>query len=431
MIERYTFPEMAKLWSEENKFATWLKIELAVCEVKAETGEIPRVALTNIKKLAAFDLPRIAEIEAEVNHDVIAFLTNVSENVGPDSKYIHLGLTSSDILDTALGYLMKQAGLAIREKLSSVSAILAEMAPKYKGALCIGRTHGVHAEPTVFGLKLALWYSEFRRDLKRLDAAIDDIAVGKLSGAVGNFAHIEPEIEQLVCKRLGLSAAPVSTQVVQRDRHAHFLAVLAIIGGTIEKIATEIRNLQRTEILELEEGFGLGQKGSSAMPHKKNPITCERLVGLSRILRANAMAAMENMALWHERDITHSSVERVIIPDSTTLLHYMLEKLRQVLSNLIINTDNMKRNLELTRGLVFSQRLLLALTERMKTREEAYRVVQELAMKSWKEGLDFRDLAGSSPEAKKYLKPKEIESLFDYGYFTRRADEIIRRALES
>jgi adenylosuccinate lyase len=429
MIERYTLPEMAGLWSEENKFATWLKVELAVCAVRAERGDIPRDAMANIKKKAAFDPQRISEIEAEVNHDVIAFLTNVAEHVGPDSKYIHVGLTSSDILDTALGHLMKQAGLAIRKKLSAVTDLVAEMAPRYEETLCIGRTHGVHAEPTVFGLKLALWYTEFRRDIKRLDAAIKEVAVGKLSGAVGNFAHIEPEIEEQVCRRLSLSAAEVSTQVIQRDRHAHFMSVLAIIGGTIEKVATEIRNLQRTEILELEEGFGRGQKGSSAMPHKKNPITCERLAGLARVLRADAMAAMENMALWHERDITHSSVERIIIPDATILLHYMLERLHNILSNLVVNADNMRNNLELTRGLIFSQRVLLALTERMKTREEAYQAVQELAMNSWKEKLDFKELVKNSPIIRKHLKPKEIESLFEYEYFGRRAGEIIRRAV--
>jgi adenylosuccinate lyase len=429
MIDRYTLSEMGELWSERNKFATWLRVELAICEVRAERGEIPRKAFANIRKKAAFDPRRILEIEAEVNHDVIAFLTNVAENVGPDSKYIHVGLTSSDILDTALGYLMRQSGLAIRKKLLAVSDLLRKMAPRHKNTLCIGRTHGVHAEPTVFGLKLALWYSEMQRNLKRLDAAIDEIAVGKLSGAVGNFAHIEPEIEKLVCKKLGLTAARVSTQVIQRDRHAYFLSTLAVIGGTIEKIATEIRNLQRTEILELEEGFSRGQKGSSAMPHKKNPITCERLAGLARVLRGNAMAAMENMALWHERDITHSSVERVIIPDSTILLHYMLDKLHHILSNLVINTDNMKRNLELTRGLIFSQRVLLGLTERMKTREEAYRTVQELAMKSWRERLDFKELVRGSPSVRKYLKASEIERLFDYKYYSSRAGEVIRRAV--
>jgi adenylosuccinate lyase len=429
MIERYTLPEMARLWSEDNKFATWLVVEIAVCEVQAERGEIPAAALANIKKNAAFDSRRIAEIEAKVNHDVIAFLTDVAEHVGPDSKYIHMGLTSSDVLDTALGYLMKKAGLAIRDKLSAVAELLRKMAPRHKDTLCIGRTHGVHAEPTVFGLKLALWYSECRRDLRRLQAAIEEISVGKLSGAVGNFAHIEPSVEKLICERLGLAAADVSTQVIQRDRHANFLATLAVIGGTVEKIATEIRNLQRTEILELEEGFGGGQKGSSAMPHKRNPITCERLAGLARVLRANAMAAMENMALWHERDITHSSVERIIIPDSTTLLHYMLDRLQHILSQLVIKADNMRRNLELTRGLVFSQRVLLALTEKMKTREEAYRVVQEVAMESWREGRDFRELIRRSPEVAKYLEAKEIESCFDYAYFTRRAEEIIERAI--
>jgi adenylosuccinate lyase len=430
MISRYTLPEMAKLWSEENKFATWLKVEIAVCEAKADKGQIPKSALAAIKKRAAFDSDRIAAIEAEVNHDVIAFLTNVAENVGPDSKYIHLGLTSSDILDTSLGYMMKQSGLEIKKKLSAVSELLRNMAPKYKDTLTIGRTHGVHAEPTVFGLKLALWYTETVRDLNRLDAVIKDISVGKLSGAVGNFAHIEPEVEALVCKKLGLTPAEVSTQVIQRDRHAHFLAVLAIIGGTVEKIATEIRNLQRTEILELEEGFSKGQKGSSAMPHKKNPITCERLAGLARILRGNALAGMENMPLWHERDITHSSVERIIIPDSTTLLHYMLHKLHGILTNLVINSDRMRQNLELTHGLVFSQRVLLALTEKMPSREEAYRVVQNLAMKSWNEQLDFKGLIKESVEIRKYLKVKEIDTLFDYAYYTRRAEEVIRRAIK-
>jgi adenylosuccinate lyase len=429
MIARYSLPEMATLWSEENKFATWLKVELAVCEVKTEKGQIPKSALAAIKKNAAFDPDRIAAIEAEVNHDVIAFLTNLAENVGPESKYIHLGLTSSDILDTSLGLLMKQSGLEIRKKLRAVAGLLREMAPKYKDALTIGRTHGVHAEPTVFGLKLALWYTETLRDLKRLDAAIKEISVGKLSGAVGNFAHIEPDVERKVCKNLGLTAAEVSTQVIQRDRHAHFLAVLAVIGGTVEKIATEIRNLQRTEILELEEGFSRKQKGSSAMPHKKNPITCERLAGLARVLRGNALAGLENMPLWHERDITHSSVERIIIPDSTTLLHYMLDKLYNVLLNLIINTDRMRRNLEISRGLVFSQRVLLALTEKMPSREAAYRTVQDLAMKSWNEGLDFRKLIRNSREVRKYLGVKEIDTLFDYGYYTRRAGEVIRRAI--
>jgi adenylosuccinate lyase len=429
MIERYTLPEMARLWSDENKYATWLRVELAVCEVQAGKGEIPKQALANIKRKAAFDPIRIAAIEAEVNHDVIAFLTNVAENVGSDSKYIHVGLTSSDILDTSMGLLMKEAGILVKKKLKTVADLLREMAQRYKDALQIGRTHGVHAEPTVFGLKLALWYTETVRDLKRLDSAIKEVAVGKLSGAVGNFAHIEPDVEELVCKKLGLTPAEVSTQVVQRDRHAYFLSVLAIIGGTVEKIATEIRNLQRTEILELEEGFSKGQKGSSAMPHKKNPITCERLAGLSRVLRGNALAGMENIALWHERDITHSSVERIIIPDSTILLHYMLDKLHYVLSNLVINTDRMRANLEITRGLVFSQRVLLALTERMPSREEAYKIVQNLAMKSWKQGIDFRTLVKKSPDITKFLKGKEIDSLFDFSYYTRRADEVIERAI--
>lgn len=428
MISRYTMPEMADLWSDENKFATWLKVEIAVCEAMAERGEIPAAAVSVIKQKADFDIDRITAIEAEVDHDVIAFLTNVAENVGKESKYIHVGLTSSDILDTALACQMKQAGLLIKKKLKSIADFLRAEAPRYKSAVCIGRTHGVHAEPTVFGLKLALWYTETDRNLKRLDSAVKDVATGKISGAVGNFANTDLELEEAVCKKLGLEAAKVSTQVVQRDRHAHFLSVLAIIGGTVEKIATEIRNLQRTEILELEEGFAKGQKGSSAMPHKRNPITCERLAGLARVLRANSMAAMENMALWHERDITHSSVERIILPDSTILLHYMLDRLYHTLSNLKINTERMKKNIELTRGLVFSQRVLLALTEKMPSREEAYELVQSLAMKSWDEGASFRTLLKSSSGVRKYLNPKEIDTLFDITYYTRKAVKIINRA---
>ncbi len=421
---------MTDLWSDQNKYAVWLKVEIAVCQARAERGELPSSIVDAIRKKAGFDVARIDQIEAEVNHDVIAFLTSLAEHVGEESKYIHVGLTSSDILDTSLAYLMKQAGLEIKTKMESAAGLLREMAFRYKDTPCIGRTHGVHAEPTVFGLKLALWYSEMSRGLSRLDRAIEGIAVGKLSGAVGNFANIDPEIEKLVCSRLGLAPAPVSTQVIQRDRHAYYLSVLAIIGGTIEKIATEIRNLQRTEILELEEGFAKGQKGSSAMPHKKNPITCERLAGLARILRANSMAAMENMALWHERDITHSSVERVIIPDSTTLLHYMLEKLIGILKNLEINEDNMMKNLKLTRGLVYSQRVLLALTDKMPSREEAYKIVQTLAMRSWENKSDFKDLLKSSSEVMKYLNPKEIDTLFDISYYTGRAGEIIKRACD-
>lgn len=428
MIGRYTLPEMANLWSDENKFATWLKVEIAVCEARAERGEIPAAAVSLIKQKADFDIDRIAAIETKVDHDVIAFLTNVAENVGNESKYIHVGLTSSDILDTSLACQMKQAGILIKKKLKAVADLLKAEAPRYKSAVCIGRTHGIHAEPTVFGLKLALWYTETARNLKRLDSAIKDVATGKISGAVGNFANTDPELEEAVCKKLGLKAAKVSTQVVQRDRHAHFLSVLAIIGGTVEKIATEIRNLQRTEIQELEEGFAKGQKGSSAMPHKRNPITSERLAGLARILRANSMAAMENMALWHERDITHSSVERIIIPDSTILLHYMLDRLYNTLSNLKINTDRMKKNIELTRGLVFSQRVLLALTEKMPSREEAYELVQSLAMKSWDKGASFRTLLKSSSGVRKYLNPKEIDTLFDISYYTRKAAKIINRA---
>jgi adenylosuccinate lyase len=429
MIDRYTLPEMADLWSDRNKFDTWLKVEIAVCENRARMGEIPADAVSVIKEKASFDIDRISAIEAEVDHDVIAFLTNLAENIGPESRFVHLGLTSSDVLDTSLGYLMKQAGILIREKLTAVADLLRKIAPRHKNTVCIGRTHGVHAEPTVFGLKLALWYSEMTRNLARLDGAIREVAVGKISGAVGNFANTNPKLEEAVCKKLGLKPARVSTQVVQRDRHATFLSVLAIVGGTVEKIATEIRSLQRTEILELEEGFSKGQKGSSAMPHKKNPVTCERLAGLARVLRANSMAAMENMALWHERDITHSSVERIIIPDSTILLHYMLDKLYRVLSGMKIDKARMRENVELTKGLVFSQRVLLSLTGKMASREEAYKLVQDLAMKSWEEKSDFKSLLKGSTRVRKYLSAKEIDTIFDISYYTRRAGEIIDRAI--
>lgn len=429
MIGRYTLPEMSDLWSEQNKFATWLKVEIAVCEARARRGEIPSDVISVIKKKAGFDIDRISAIEAEVNHDVIAFLTNLAEYIGPESRFVHLGLTSSDVLDTSLGYLMKQAGFLIREKLMAVAELLRRIAPQHKDTVCVGRTHGVHAEPTVFGLKLALWYSEMVRNLVRLDGAIKEVAVGKISGAVGNFANTDPELEEIVCRKLGLKPARVSTQVVQRDRHASLLSVLAIIGGTVEKIATEIRSLQRTEILELEEGFAKGQKGSSAMPHKKNPITCERLAGLARVLRANSMAAMENMALWHERDITHSSVERIIIPDSTILLHYMLDRVYNVLSGMKIDKARMRENVALTKGLVFSQRVLLSLTGKMGSREEAYELVQELAMRSWEEKSDFKSLLKGSSRVRKYLSAKEIDTIFNISYYTRRAGEIIDRAI--
>ncbi len=428
MIERYTRPEMARLWSDENKFATWLKVEILVCEALAERGEIPKEAVQTIRERARFDVQRILEIEETVNHDVIAFLTNVAENVGPESRYIHLGMTSSDLLDTSLSYLMRQAGLRLVKGLQGLREVIGARAREFKHTPCIGRSHGIHAEPTTFGLKLAMWYDELHRGLQRLERAIDVISVGKISGAVGTFAHIDPWVEAYVCERLDLKPAPVSTQIVQRDAHAEFLCTLAVVAASLEKFATEIRNLQRTEILEVEEPFGKGQKGSSAMPHKRNPITCERVAGLARVLRGNAVAALENVALWHERDITHSSVERVVIPDSTIALDYMIARFTRVVQDLVVYPENMKKNLELTGGLVFSQSLLLALTRKGLTREEAYHLVQRRAMQAWQEKGDFKTLVRSDPDITKWLTEDEIEACFSLERNLRHVDLIFERA---
>ena len=361
MIERYTLPEMGAVWNETSKLNNWLQIEIAACEAWAKLGRIPKEAVNVISSKASFDVERVKEIEAEVRHDVIAFLTNVAENVGDESKYIHLGMTSSDILDTGLAMQMRDSADLILKRLDTLQEAVAEKARQYKYTLNIGRTHGVHGEPTTFGLKMALWFTEIQRNIDRLKEARQVIAFGAISGAVGNFAHLEPQVEEYVCEKLGLQPCPVSTQIIQRDRHAQFLTTLAVIGSSLEKMATEIRNLQRTEILEVEEPFAKGQKGSSAMPHKRNPMMSERVAGLSRVLRGNALAALENVSLWHERDLTHSSVERVIIPDSCILLDYMLDKFTAIVSGLVVYEDNMQRNIEHTRGLVFSQELMLAL----------------------------------------------------------------------
>jgi len=428
MIERYTLPGMAAIWSEENKYRQWLKVEVLACEAQARLGNIPAKDLAVIKEKADFNSERIAELEAVTRHDVLAFLTNVAEYVGDSSKYIHLGMTSSDVVDTAQAVLLVQAAEIIEGRLKKLKDLLVSRAREHKYTLMIGRTHGIHAEPTTFGLKLGLWAVEIQRDLERLSHAKEEIAVGKISGAVGTFANIDPRVEEYVMKELGLKPEPVSTQVVQRDRYAQFMATLAVIGASLEKFATEIRNLQRTDILEVEEGFAEGQKGSSAMPHKKNPITAERVAGLARVLRGNAVAALENVALWHERDITHSSVERVILPDSTTLLDYMLVKFTGIIEKLVIHPENMRRNLERTLGLVFSQRVLLALVEKGELRENAYARVQQSALKAWETGRPFKELILADPVITARLNPAEIEALFDYAYHLKNVDYIFRRA---
>ena len=382
MIQRYTRPRMGRLWEPENRFQKWLDVEIAVCEAWAELAEIPVDALAVIKKKAKFDVNRIDEIEKVVKHDVIAFLTSVAENVGPESRYIHKGLTSSDILDTALSLLMREASDIIISDMKELMSVLKKQAYKYKNTPTIGRSHGIHAEPTTFGLKFALWYEDMTRNLARMKRAKEIISAGKLSGAVGTFSNIPPVIEEKVCKKLNLKPEPVATQIVQRDRHAEYLSVLALIAASIEKIAVEIRHLQRTEVLEAEEPFSKGQKGSSAMPHKRNPIGCENLSGLARLVRSNALAAFENIALWHERDISHSSVERVIIPDSAILVDYMLNRMKNILEGLYVYPEKMKENMDRSYGLYNSQRVLLVLASKGMTRENAYEVVQRNAMKS-------------------------------------------------
>lgn len=428
MIERYTLSEMKKIWSEENKFRKWLDVEIYACEALAELGQVPREALAEIKEKADFNVQRIAEIEAVTNHDVIAFTTNVAEYVGDAAKYIHLGLTSSDVLDTALAALMKEAGRHILGGLRQLREALLEKAKEHRKTVMIGRTHGIHAEPITFGLKMLLWVAETDRNIQRMERAVETVSVGKISGAVGTYANINPRVEAHVCARMGLKPAEVSTQVLQRDRHAEYLTTIAVIGSSLDKFATELRSLQRTDILEVEEPFRKGQKGSSAMPHKRNPITGERISGLARLLRGNALAAMENVPLWNERDISHSSVERVIVPDSTITLDYMLAKLNGVITNLLIYPENMMRNVERTHGLIFSQRVLLALVEEKGlTRERAYELVQRNAMQTWRTGEHFRDLLLKDAEVTAWLSEKEIDELFDYNYHLKNIDEIYKR----
>jgi adenylosuccinate lyase len=428
MIERYTRPEMGAVWSDHNKFRIWLLIELAACEAQSELGQIPSDALEVIKNKANFNVDRVLEIEKDVKHDVIAFLTNVAEYVGPESRYIHLGMTSSDLLDTALAVQVKQAGAILLKDMSDLSGVLKEQALKHKETICIGRSHGIHAEPTSFGLKFVLWFDEMARQTSRLRRALENMAIGKVSGAVGNYIHIDPQVEELVCKKLGLTPANISTQVIQRDHHAEFLNALAMIGASLEKIAVEIRHLQRTEVLEAEEPFSKGQKGSSAMPHKRNPIGSENISGLARLLRSNAFAGMENIALWHERDISHSSVERVVFPDSCILADYALARMRRILNGLVVYPENMRDNLNLTHGLIFSQPVLLALTKKGMTREKAYDIVQTLAMKCWQEKFDLEQALLNDQEVNTFLDTSEIKACFDEREALQRVQYIYKKA---
>ncbi|MGB5529350.1 MAG: adenylosuccinate lyase, partial [Ignavibacteriaceae bacterium] len=414
MIDRYTLPIMGKIWEDEFKFSTWLKIEILACEARKEMGDISEEDLKSIKAKAKFDVKRILEIEETTKHDVIAFLTNVAEYVGPASRHIHYGMTSSDILDTTLSYQMKTAGELLLEQLIELKESLKIRAIEHKNTVCVGRSHGIHAEPTTMGLKFALWFEETKRNIKRLQNAIDTISVGQISGAVGTFEHLSPKVEEYVCKKMNLQPASVSTQVIQRDRHAEFMVTLAVIGSTLEKIAIEIRHLQRTEVLEAEEFFSKGQKGSSAMPHKRNPVISERITGLARILRANSLAALENVALWHERDISHSSVERIIIPDSCIAINYMLDLMIKLIKNLLVYPENMITNLNLTRGLVYSQTILLKLVDKGITREEAYQLVQNSAMDVWADShKNLKDELLKSKEVLKHLTKNEISEIFN------------------
>jgi len=428
MIPRYSRAEMARVWSPEAKYETWLRVELAVCEVYAGRGLVPADALGRIKARARVSAARIEEIEATTRHDVIAFLTNLEESIGGDSRYVHVGMTSSDVLDTALALQLQEASGLLLAGLDRFRDALRRLALRHKDTLCVGRTHGIHAEPMTFGLKPALWYVEAGRNAERLRRAREGVRVGKISGAVGTFAHIAPDVEEEVCRLLGLEPAPVSTQVVQRDRHAEYCAALAVTAASIEKVALEIRSLQRTEVLEAEEPFAEGQKGSSAMPHKRNPVSCEQLCGLARLVRSNALAALENVALWHERDISHSSVERVILPDSTLLVDYMLHHITRIVEGLQVYPQRMQANMERSFGLMFSQRVLLKLAEKGLPRQHAYELVQRNAMRAWREEVSFRELLAADPDVMGKLTPAELAECFDPSWYLRNVDTIFTRA---
>jgi len=427
MIKRYTREAMGRIWTEENKFQTWLLVEILACEALAKIGQIPKKAAQNIRRKARFSLDRISAIEAETKHDVIAFLTNVGETVGPDARYIHLGLTSSDILDTAMAVRLREASKLILKGCDRLLLALKRKAMAHKHTVMVGRSHGIHAEPITFGLKLALWYDEMQRNRRRMEQAMETVSVGKISGAVGTYANISPKVEAYVCRKLSLRPAAISSQIVQRDRYAEYFTTLAIVASTIEKIAVEVRHLQRTEVSEAEEYFSKGQKGSSAMPHKRNPIGSENLSGLARLVRSNAGAAMDNIPLWHERDISHSSVERVIAPDSTILIDYMLSRMTEIIRKLIVYPKRMQQNLKLTRGLIFSQQILLGLAMRGVSREAAYKMVQKCAMDAWKKKKDFKELVLNDSDIRKYLKIEEIETLFDVKAQLRHVNTIFTR----
>lgn len=427
MIERYTLPEMGAVWSLENKFQKWLDVEIAVCEVHADDGTIPAEALAEIKTKAAFTVERINEIEKTTDHDVIAFTTALAENIGPAARFVHYGLTSSDVVDTANALLLKESSDILLVKIDALMAVLKRRALEFKNTPQIGRTHGIHAEPTSFGLTWALWYSEMKRNKERLRKARKLISVGKISGAVGAFAHLDPNIEEKVCWKLGLAWADVSTQVIQRDRYAEYLSTLAIIASSLEKIALQVRHWQRTEVREAQEAFKIGQKGSSAMPHKRNPILSERICGMARTVRANAIVGFENVALWHERDISHSSAERIVLPDSSATLDYMLAKATSLLDTLVVYPENMLKNLQLTRGLVFSGQLLLALTQKGVAREDAYAWTQAAAMKVWDEGGEFQELISKDADISSHLSQEEIARVFDLRHYLRNVEKVFER----
>lgn len=427
MIDRYTRPEMGAIWTEENRFKAWLEVEILACEAWSELGDIPKEDVDKIRENASFDVNRIQEIEAETRHDVVAFTRAVSETLGDERKWVHYGLTSTDVVDTALSYLLKQANAILLKDIESFVEILKQKAQDHKYTVMMGRTHGVHAEPTTFGLKLALWYEEMKRNLERFKQAADGVEFGKISGAVGTYANINPIVEQYVCEKLGLKAAPISTQTLQRDRHAHYMSTLALIATSIEKFAVEVRGLQKSETREVEEFFAKGQKGSSAMPHKRNPIGSENMTGLARVIRGHMLTAYENVPLWHERDISHSSAERIILPDATIALNYMLNRFGNIIKNLTVYPENMKRNMDRTLGLIYSQRVLLALIDKGMAREEAYDTVQPRAMEAWEKQVAFRELVESDEKITALLNSEEIDDCFDYNYHLKHVDTIFER----
>ncbi len=427
MIERYTRPEMGAIWTEQNKYQAWLEVEILACEAWAELGDIPKEDVAKIRANASFDVNRILEIEEETRHDVVAFTRAVSETLGEERKWVHYGLTSTDVVDTALSYIIKQANEILRKDLNNFVEILANKAKEHKFTVMMGRTHGVHAEPTTFGLKLALWHEEMKRNVERFEAAAKSIETGKMSGAVGTYANIDPFVEKYVCDNLGLAASPISTQTLQRDRHAQYMSTLALIATSVEKFATEVRGLQKSETREVEESFAKGQKGSSAMPHKRNPIGSENMTGLARLIRGYMLTAYENVSLWHERDISHSSAERVILPDATIALNYMLNRFGNIIKNLTVFPDNMKRNMDSTLGLIYSQRVLLALIDKGLAREEAYDTVQPCAMEAWENQISFRGVVDQDEKITAHLNKEELDDCFDYNYHIQHVDMIFER----